>query len=404
MKYLAAILILVQLVVLLGCSNSQTGATAIADETKVVPVTAKIQPVPTQTPPPFTVSKPPFISPKPALLDNGVKPIPELTVRPTPTPVTSTPTPASLEVQKVLNLGIMVHLEGWDDAAEEIKFRNHAELLREYADLFEEYDAKLTLESKEMTAGCIKWDDNVLLEMEEGGHAVGVHADVGGNASETTRQMEIKLSEMKSEIESLGVTVSHVSGVCSRCDWVTAVEKAGFEFVTGTVAFALASLPDARQPIDIPPDAKPGQFHEAYPFTLEGRLHSWRAENGLNWIDDTPTGDVVIIPSGSGIAYTWEESQGQTGLAGDQVFTAEDITAFEDQLKEILAYIGMHDSTQPYTYYLSWSFGKALDQSLMEQWLAMVDKYVEAGKVQWQTIPEMYDDYLEWEVDSGRRK
>jgi hypothetical protein len=24
--------------------------------------------------------------------------------------------------------------------------------------------------------------------------------------------------------------------------------------------------------------------------------------------------------------------------------------------------------------------------------------------VQWQTIPEMYDDYTQWEIDSGRRK
>ena len=69
------------------------------------------------------------------------------------------------------------------------------------------------------------------------------------------------------------------------------------------------------------------------------RLSSWRAENGSNWIDDTPSGDIVIIPSGGGLAYAYEESQGQTGLAGDQQFTAEDITAFEKQLKTILAYI-----------------------------------------------------------------
>ena len=39
----------------------------------------------------------------------------------------------------------------------------------------------------------------------------------------------------------------------------------------------------------------------------------------------------------------------------------------------------------------------------MEQWLKMVDKYVDSGQVQWQTIPEMYDDYVQWEIDSGRR-
>ena len=254
-----------------------------------------------------------------------------------------------------------------------------------------------------MTDGAIKWDDNVLLEMQQRGHGVGIHADVGGNSSETTRQMEIKLAEMKSRLESLGVNVRHVSGVCARCDWVTAAADSGFDFVTGTVAFALASLSPDNQVMDIPEDATPAQFHEAYPFTMEGRLHSWRAENGSNWINDTPTGDIVIIPSGGGLAYSYEESRGQTGLAGDQQFTAEDITAFEQQLKTMLAYIKTHESTQPYTYYLSWSFGKALDQNLMEQWLKMVDKYVAAGQVQWQTIPEMYDDYTQWEIDTGRR-
>ena len=83
--------------------------------------------------------------------------------------------------------------------------------------------------------------------------------------------MEIKLTEMKSRLESLGVTVRHVSGICSRCDWVTAAAESVFEFVTGTVAFALASLPPQKQPITIPLDAGPAEFHEAYPFTLEGQ-------------------------------------------------------------------------------------------------------------------------------------
>ena len=414
MKYFIVFLVMVQIVLVMGCSPAaaQIASPLVVNQTAVAAATPAPQPAPvsteSQTVPPVTRIPPSVSGPKPAPIQSGSRPGPAVNATPahtpTPTPTPTAATEPALDVQKVLNLGIMVHLEGWDDANNEIKFRNHAELLREYADLFEKYGAKLTLESKEMTEGCIRWDDNVLLEMQKAGLAVGVHADVGGNAYETTRQMELKLAAMKSSLESLGVTVRHVSGVCARCDWVTACERSGFDFVTGTVAFALASLPEARQPIDIPPTAQPGQFHEAYPFTLEGRLHAWRAENGLNWIDDTPTGNIVIIPSGSGMAYTYEESQGQTGLSGDQVFTAEDISAFEKQLKDILAYIQTDQSTQPYTYYLSWSFGKAFDQGLLEQWLKMVDKYVAAGQVQWQTIPEMYDDYLQWETDSGRRK
>lgn len=78
----------------------------------------------------------------------------------------------------VLYLGIMVHLEGWSDQFSQVKFERHAQLMREYASLFETYGARLTWESKELTDGVLAWGDNVLLEMEQRGHGVGVHADV----------------------------------------------------------------------------------------------------------------------------------------------------------------------------------------------------------------------------------
>lgn len=113
-------------------------------------------------------------------------------------------TTSKAEVQKVLNLGIMVHLEGWDDGANEIKFKKHASLLREYAALFEKYGARLTLESKEMTLGAVKWNDNVLLEMQSLGHGIGVHADVGGSMKDTLPKMKKDLANMKTQLESLG--------------------------------------------------------------------------------------------------------------------------------------------------------------------------------------------------------
>ena len=313
------------------------------------------------------------------------------------------PAPPTVEIQDVLNLGVMVHLEGWDDDTNEAKFRQHAALLREYATLFEEYGARLTLESKEMTDGAIRWHDNVMLEMQNRGHGIGVHADVGGSMRDTLPEMRLELTNMKSQLESLGVMVRHVSGVNSHCDWVTAAVDSGFEFVTGVVSYALLSLPEEERPIAIPDGARPGEFHQAYPFSVEGRLHAWRAENGSNWIDDNPNGDLVIIPSGEGLAYSYEESLGNVELGGVQSFTLEDIYAFEQRLSSILEYIESDESTQPYTYYLSWSLGTALDKNLMEQWLQMVDKYVALGKVKWKTIPEMYDDYSRWEIETGRR-
>ncbi|MEZ4510162.1 MAG: hypothetical protein R2881_11315, partial [Eubacteriales bacterium] len=45
----------------------------------------------------------------------------------------------------VVNFTLVLHLEGWRDGTDEESFRRHAELLREYAGLFEQYGATMTL-------------------------------------------------------------------------------------------------------------------------------------------------------------------------------------------------------------------------------------------------------------------
>jgi hypothetical protein len=323
----------------------------------------------------------------------------------TPSPiVTSLPIPDPLQIPDetpggVLLMGIMVHLEGWNDDADQAQFNRHASLLREYASLFEKYGAKLTLESKEMTEGSIRWGDNVLLEMRQRGHAIGVHADVGGSKKDTLTNMKMKLANMKSRLESQGLTVRHVSGIVSHCDWVTAAAETGYKFVTGTVAYGLLSLPPEKRPIVIPENATPAMFHQPYPFALQDRLNPWRAENGTDWIDDSPQGKVVIIPSGGGLHFAFEESQGSTRQAGQAEFTLEDISAFERDLKTILAQVR---SDKIYTYHLSWSFGQVLDKSLLEKWLQMIQQYVDQGKIQWKTLPEVYDAYVNWESENRK--
>jgi hypothetical protein len=409
MKCLLVCLAILSVLLMAGCSGNSvesvvTSASSAASQPAAIEKTTMSPSTPDQTT--MTSGSAPTTSVKP-IGTRPTQPRSETrTISVTSTSAATTvKTTQSVNTQYqpgILNLGLMVHLEGWADM-EETVFRRHASLLREYAALFEKYGAKLTLESKEMTEGAIRWNDNVFLELQNRGHAIGVHADVGGNKTDTLAGMKTELAEMKSRLESLHVKVRHVSGICSKLDWVTAAADTGFEFVTGTVAYALLSLPPAKRPIVIPDNARPGEYHEAYPFTTEGRLLSWRAENGSNWIEDTRGGRIVIIPSGSGLAYTYEDSQGNTGLSGDQQFTTEDITAFETLLNTILTYIQSHKSSQPYTYYLSWSFGKVFDQALLEKWLQMVDKYIDSGRVRWQTMGEMYDDYVRWEIAAGRR-
>jgi hypothetical protein len=290
-------------------------------------------------------------------------------------------------------LGIMVHLEGWrDELFNEEMFNHHARLIREYASLFETYGAKLTWESKETTDASIQWGDNVLKEMEERGHGIGVHADLGGQSDYNCGVFDRELRIRKETLESLGVTVRHASGVVSHCDWVTAMVDAGYSFVSGTVAYGVMSLPEAMRPEEYRNCPSPYACHDTYPEALADRIHPWRMNSGMDWIRHDPDGKLVMLPASHGLACFAESA---AGIGCDQEFTLEDIDLFFEELD---AAVALRDPKQINMYYVGWSLGKALDVELMEEWLLRIVPYVEADLVEWKTLPEMYDAYTAWEA------
>ena len=294
----------------------------------------------------------------------------------------------------MLYIGVMVHLEGWNDGVNQQRFEEHVRLIREYASLFETYGARLTWESKEVTDGILRWGDNVLLEMQQRGHGIGLHADLGGNPQDECARLQSDLLAMKQKLQGLGVTVRHTSGVVSHCDYVTAAADSGFQFITGIVAYGLKSLPLDQQPADIRTCRNPSTCHDPYPFTLEERLHAWRANSGSDWTKNNPNGRIVILPENGGLSHKYEDSigQGKAGKAAE--FNEADIDAYIVELEQALI---LADPKKVNTYYMSWSLGSALDKTLLEKWLQRIQPYVNAGKVQWKTLPEMFDAYVAWE-------
>ncbi|MEX2160300.1 MAG: hypothetical protein WD751_00140 [Anaerolineales bacterium] len=284
----------------------------------------------------------------------------------------------------------MVHLEGWDDEGDEAQFRRHAELVREYADLFESYGAVLTWESKEFTDGSIRWADNVLLEMRQRGHGVGVHADIGGQRNYDCRRFADDLRAEKEQLESLGVSVLHVSGTVSHCDWVTASIEAGYEFTTGVVAYGVMSMSEAMRPAEYRDCASPAACHQAYPPDLADRLTPWRAASGEDWISPIADGGLVIIPSGGGLPCMAEE-RASSGSVTRCEFTEEDIAASVEELEEALSLV---QQGRVNTYYVSWSLGNPLSPELVEQWLQGIQPYVDSGQVEWVSLVDMYELYV----------
>jgi hypothetical protein len=304
-------------------------------------------------------------------------------------PSSEAPATGNGAVTPVLYFGLMVHLEGWDDHLDEGAFNRHAQLVRDYAELFERYDAVLTLESREMTDGSLRWGDNILQEMQARGHGVGVHADLGGQRSYDCSAFAGNLRAEKEQLESLGVSVIHVSGTVSHCDWVTASLEAGFAFTSGNVAYGLMSLPVEDRPSEFRNCPSPAQCHDPYPEALAERLTPYRADDGLTWTTPIAEGGLVIVPSSGGLACFAENAAVAASRTGCE-FTREDIELAIAELDEALALV---EAGRVNTYYLSWSLGAALDPVLLEEWLAALQPYAEAGLIEWASLVEMYELY-----------
>jgi hypothetical protein len=292
-------------------------------------------------------------------------------------PAETRPPSQAADTPAVLNFGIMVHLEGWNDENNKASFEQHAQLIRDYAAIFESYGAKLTWESKEATDGALRWGDNVLLEMQQRGHGVGVHADIGGQKNYDCGNFSTDLAAEKKQLESLGVNVRHVSGIVSHCDWVKAASDAGFLFSTGNVAYGVMSMPVKNRPAQYRNCQTPSACHDVFPAELESRIHPWRMNSGADWLTDDPEGKLVNIPSSGGLCIL--------DKAGDQ--------ACDEFFSELDKAIALAQPGQVNTYYVSWSLGKPADEAKLKAWLQRIDSFVKSGKLAWKTLPEMYAAY-----------
>ena len=315
-------------------------------------------------------------------------------------------TPPLVEAEPgVVYLGFMLHLEGWTtEDTNQGQFEDHAIAARQIATIFEENNAKITFEAKpEFVSGCTNWNDNVLLELYNRGHGIGVHADVGGRAIElgyTYEEMVSEITQMKNNMESLiGHDVRHVSGTCSDLDWVTAAIEAGYEFTTGNVAYCVVSMPYEDRPEEFKDCENPIKCHDAFPSDLLERLHPWKMDSGLNWINHDPNGQLVILPANNVIKgfgdRTQEEialMQQQTLPGGKSVFSKDDVDVYIDNLQEAIANAKTDELNM---YYVAWSIGDPiLNEEVFDYFFTQIQPYINSGQVEWKTLPEIYDLYM----------
>jgi hypothetical protein len=118
----------------------------------------------------------------------------------------------------------------------------------------------------------------------------------------------------------------------------------------------------------------------------------------LDWIQPNPQGELVILPSGGGMICMAEEANSDESFT-QCTFDMQDVDAFQQEMETALSLV---EESKLNTYYLAWSIGQAQDPALLEALLQRVQPYVDSGQIQWVTLPEMYDYFLQWEQTRTR--
>lgn len=299
----------------------------------------------------------------------------------------------------VVYFGFMVHLEGWDNEMNNRnQFEAHSDEARKLADVFEEYGAKVTFEaSPEFVEGCQEWNENVLQELHDRGHGIGVHADKGyypADSSYNQTQFTSDIRVMKEDMEDMvDFEVQHVSGICSDLDWAKAAIDAGYVFTTGGVGYCCMSMPVNLRPAEYRNCRNPGSCHGNMPLSMAERIHPWRINTAKDdWTLDDPDGRLVNLASDGGIKNLYEETLDSSQTHGDYEYSDEDITEVVYKVEEALSF---SDADKVNILYFSLSIGAAdVDTDFYSRMFQALQPYVDLGQLEYKTMNEMYEEYI----------
>lgn len=300
------------------------------------------------------------------------------------------------EAEAKLYLGLMVHLEGWSDEMDrEDRYAKHLGAALELAEIFEAHGARVTFEASPATIQASAVWDNLLLELQNRGHGIGIHADKGytQNPDYDLGLFTAQIREMREDAEALGLLIEHVSGICSSLDWGKAAIDAGYLFTTGGVGYCAMSMPEEIRPEIYQDCPSPAECHGNLPLEMAERIHPWRVGSAAaDWTVHDPAGGLVILASDSGIKNLFEETQDSQATHGDMEYTDEDLDVLVSKVEEALA---LSEPDKINQIYFSLSIGAAdVDRAFYEMMFAALQPYLEAGRLEYKTLNEIYHLYL----------
>jgi len=217
------------------------------------------------------------------------------------------------------------------------------------------------------------------------GHAVEVHADVGGQGTPNLAVLTEQLAAKRRQVADLGVDPVQVSGICADGPFVEAAIAAGFTTTTGSVEYCLVAVDPAVQPagFDAATCTSPAQCHGPPPFDLATRATPWWVDATATWPVPDPSGRLLMMVGESGTSVPCMVE----GWPREDPCTADDadIAEFARRAAE---YAGLDAATHGGTCCVlstSWSIGSAPPDGFTANLVASVAPLVADGAIAWAT-------------------
>ncbi|KKU34338.1 MAG: hypothetical protein UX45_C0001G0047 [Candidatus Uhrbacteria bacterium GW2011_GWF2_46_218] len=292
-------------------------------------------------------------------------------------------------VPAILYLTTMTHLEdAWGEAAtQEMYFKRVAEEVRYGMDLAEDYDAILTIETGlPFAEGCVNFNDNVMAEVLERGHGVGVHPDL---PAKKVLPIELATDFIKKRIDAL----KNLVDTSAKSDWYTASLQAGCSFVDGTVAFAYLSMPMSARPDGYTDEAILTDFYHRPAPLGDERFYPFWINSCEDFVPDED-GDLLL---GSGETFSlamYAEIGDRNGVhpeCGNECpLTTDDVEIF---VREITDFANGRDTARiaKFNVYFPANLFVPENKKVLELFFKEAQKLQNSGVLQWASQAKIYE-------------
>lgn len=294
----------------------------------------------------------------------------------------------------------MTHMEeDWKDDEIHPLFTKHVTQIRSAMDLFDEYGAKLTIESAEPFAKAnTTWGVNILKEVVGREHGVGTHA--GFRLDEDSLTLETyaaKFAEGKAYVDALVGAENNqgVSGGFAYDGWVEAAAKGGFKYLDGLTALGYLSMPLENRPQGFTDTyIRNVAYHDSIPPSFADRLYMYDLKDSTDLVPDD---DGVLTIMGGEIGELSSIAEGRSTCTPDCTFDQSDIDAVVSDIRQAAA-IRDTSKVARINVHIPLALFTEDGEPLMRKFLAAIKPFADDGTIIFATQLDAYKAYAAFEA------